>query len=285
MKTRDRKPQQERARIGIGFAAAIAIRIAIMIAMMMLGAFCTGAQAQTDCAEGDSPLDTSPPKDMTVPQLIQKFTAQETKVKEARNHYTHTQDVLVQTLGDKGVNGQFHEIASVSYDDKGKRSEKVTFAEQSTLRDIQMTPEDMDDIREFMPFILTTEEAPQYTLTYAGQQHVDDLDTYVFHLVPKKEEKNKRYYQGKIWVDNRDFEIVKLCGKSVPDVVHLKRNQHMEIRPNFVGYRQLVDGQWFPAYAKVDDTLTFKIQSVHVREIVKLKDYKRVGAAATAAKP
>jgi hypothetical protein len=285
MKTRDRKPQQERARIGIGFAAAIAIRIAIMIAMMMLGAFCTGAQAQTDCAEGDSPLDTSPPKDMTVPQLIQKFTAQETKVKEARNHYTHTQDVLVQTLGDKGVNGQFHEIASVSYDDKGKRSEKVTFAEQSTLRDIQMTPEDMDDIRVFMPFILTTEEAPQYTLTYAGQQHVDDLDTYVFHLVPKKEEKNKRYYQGKIWVDNRDFEIVKLCGKSVPDVVHLKRNQHMEIRPNFVGYRQLVDGQWFPAYAKVDDTLTFKIQSVHVREIVKLKDYKRVGAAATAAKP
>jgi hypothetical protein len=281
MKTRDRKPQPKRARIGIGFAAAIAI----MIAMMMLGAFCTGAQAQTDCAEGDSPLDTSPPKDMTVPQLIQKFTAQETKVKEARNHYTHTQDVLVQTLGDKGVNGQFHEIASVSYDDKGKRSEKVTFAEQSTLRDIQMTPEDMDDIREFMPFILTTEEAPQYTLTYAGQQHVDDLDTYVFHLVPKKEEKNKRYYQGKIWVDNRDFEIVKLCGKSVPDVVHLKRNQHMEIRPNFVGYRQLVDGQWFPAYAKVDDTLTFKIQSVHVREIVKLKDYKRAGAAAPAAKP
>jgi hypothetical protein len=281
MKTRDRKPQPKRARIGIGFAAAIAI----MIAMMMLGVFCTGAQAQTDCAEGDSPLDTSPPKDMTVPQLIQKFTAQETKVKEARNHYTHTQDVLVQTLGDKGVNGQFHEIASVSYDDKGKRSEKVTFAEQSTLRDIQMTPEDMDDIREFMPFILTTEEAPQYTLTYAGQQHVDDLDTYVFHLVPKKEEKNKRYYQGKIWVDNRDFEIVKLCGKSVPDVVHLKRNQHMEIRPNFVGYRQLVDGLWFPAYAKVDDTLTFKIQSVHVREIVKLKDYKRISAAAPAAKP
>jgi hypothetical protein len=282
MKTRDRKPQQKRARSGMGLAAAIAILIAMM---MMLGAFCTVARAQTDCAEGDSPLDTSPPKDMTVPELIQKFTAQETKVKEARNHYTHTQDVLVQTLGDKGVNGQFHEIASVSYDDKGKRSEKVTFAEQSTLRDIQMTPEDMDDIREFMPFILTTEEAPQYTLTYAGQQHVDDLDTYVFHLVPKKEEKNKRYYQGKIWVDNRDFEIVKLCGKSVPDVVHLKRNQHMEIRPNFVGYRQLVDGQWFPAYAKVDDTLTFKIQSVHVREIVKLKDYKRVGAAATAAKP
>jgi hypothetical protein len=134
----------------------------------------------------------------------------------------------------------------------------------------------MDDIRVFMPFTLTTEEVPEYNVTYAGQQHVDDLDTYVFHLVPKTEEKNKRYFQGRVWVDNRDFEIVKLCGKSVPDTVHVKKNQHMEIRPMFVGYRQLVDGLWFPAYAKVDDTLTFKIQSVHVREIVKLKEYKRV---------
>jgi hypothetical protein len=282
MKTRDQKPQPRKARRGSGFAAAMRIPIAMMV---LGGAFCAGVQAQTDCAEGDSPLDTSGPKDMTVPELIQKFTAQETKVKEARTHYTYTQDVLVQTLGEKGVDGQFHEIASVSYDDKGKRAEKVTFAEQSTLREIQVTPEDMEDVREFMPFILTTEEVPEYNLTYAGQQHVDDLDTYVFHLVPKKEEKNKRYFQGKIWVDNRDFQIVKVCGKSVPDRVQVKKKQHMEIRPVFVGYRQLVDGLWFPAYAKVDDTLTFKIQSVHVREIVKLKDYKRAGTAAPAAKP
>jgi hypothetical protein len=273
--TRDRKLRPKSVRGGIGFAAALAI--------LALGALSAGAWAQTDCAEGDSPLDTSPPKNMTVPELIQKLTAQETKVKEARTHYTYTQDVLVQTLGDKGADGQFHETATVSYDGKGRRAEKVMFAEQSTLRGIQLTQEDMDDIRVFMPFLLTSEEAPEYNLTYAGQQHVDDLDTYVFHLVPKKEEKNKRYFQGKIWVDNRDFQIVKLCGKSVPDTVHVKKNQHMEIRPMFVGYRQLVDGLWFPAYAKVDDTLTFKIQSVHVREIVKLKDYKRAGAAA--AKP
>jgi len=283
-----RKPRQKSRRESpeaMGFAPAIAVLIAMMMMIIMMGAFCAGAQAQTDCAEGDSPLDTSPPKNMAVPELIQKFTAQETKVKEARTHYTYTQDVLVQTLGDKGVDGQFHETAIVSYDDKGKRAEKVTFAEQSTLRGIQLTPQDMDDIREFMPFILPTEVVPEYNLTYAGQQHVDDLDTYVFHLVPKKEEKNKRYFQGKIWVDNRDFQIVKVCGKSVPDLVKVKRNEHMEIRPVFVGYRQLVDGLWFPAYAKVDDTLTFKIQSVHVREIVKLKDYKRVGAAAPTAKP
>jgi hypothetical protein len=272
MTMRDRKPRAKRVRGEMGFAAAIAILMA-----MLIGALSAGAWAQTDCAEGDSPLDTAAPKDMAVPELIQKFTAQETKVNEARTHYTFTQDVLVQTVGDTGVDGQFHETASVSYDDKGKRVEKVLFAEQSTLRAIKVTPEDMEDVRVFMPFMLTTEEAAEYNLTYAGQQHVDDLDTYVFHLVPKKEEKNKRYFQGKIWVDNRDFQIVKVCGKSVPDRVQAKKGQHMEIRPVFVSYRQLVDGLWFPVYAKVDDTLTFQIQSVHVREIVKWKDYKLRG--------
>lgn len=264
MTMRDGKPRAKRGRRAMGFAAAVA-----MLMAMLIGA----AWAQTDCAEGDSPLDTAAPKDMTVPELIQRFTAQETKVNEARMHYTFTQDVLVQTLSETGVDGQFHETAIVSYDDKGKRAEKVMFAEQSTLRGIQLTSEDMEDIRGFMPLVLTTEEAAEYNLTYSGQQHVDDLDTYVFHLVPKKEEKNKRYFQGKIWVDNRDFQIVKVCGKSVPDKVQAK-GKHMEIRPVFVSYRQLMNGMWFPVYAKVDDTLTFKIQSVHVREIVKWKDYK-----------
>ena len=191
----------------------------------------------------------------------------------------------MQTLDAKGVDGQFHQTATVSYDDKGKRVENVTFAEQSTLRGIQLTQEDLDDIRIFMPWILTTEEVPQYNLTYAGQQHVDDLDTYVFHVEPKKEEKNQRYFQGRVWIDNRDLQIVKLCGKSVPDVVYAKKNQPMDIRTTFVGYRQVVDGHWFPAYARVDDTLHFQLQSIHLREIVKLTGYKRAGTGAPASTP
>jgi hypothetical protein len=253
--------------------------------IVLVGMLVAGARAQTDCADGNGVLDTNPPKNMTVPELIQKFSAGETKVKEARTHYTYTQDVLVQTLNDTKVDGQFHEITTVSYDDKGRRLEKVTFGEQSTLREVQLTQTDFDDIRIFMPWILTADEVPQYNLTYAGQQHVDDLDTYVFHVEPKKEEKGKRYFQGRVWVDNRDFQIVKLCGKSVPDVVRRKKNQPMDIRPTFVGYRQLVDGHWFPAFARVDDTLHFQVQSIHLREILKLTGYKRAGGATAAAKP
>ena len=231
--------------------------------------------SQTSCADGNGILDNSPPKGISTQEIIQKFGAEETKVRDARSLYTFTQDVLVQTLDGNKVDGQFHEITNVSYDGKGKRIENVTFSEVSTLRNVQITAEDTDDIRVFMQWILPADQLPDYKITYAGQQHVDDLDTYVFHVEPAKQEKDRRYFQGRVWIDNRDFQMVKLCGKTVPEQIRKKKNQPVDVRPTFVGYRQLVDGYWFPAYARVDDTLHFNVQSVQLREIVKFKDYKK----------
>jgi len=245
--------------------------------------------AQTDCADGNGVLDKADPKGMTSQELIQKVVANETKVQEARSHYQFTQDVMVQTLSDNKVDGQYHQITAVSYDDKGHRLENVTFAEQSTLRGIEISAEDMQDIREFMPWILSSDQAPQYNLTYMGRQHVDDLDTYVFHVVPKTEEKNKRYFEGRAWVDDRDLVIVKTCGKSVPEQARpkkKKKNEPVDVRPTFATYRQIIDGNWFPVYSRVDDTLNFGVaDSVHVREIVKFKDYKRAASTQAASKP
>ena len=247
--------------------------------------FSTGLTfAQTDCMESSSPLNTALPTNVTEQQLIQRFTAAEDKVRQARAGYTLTRDVLVQTLEDKAPDGQWHEVAQISFDGKGKPIEKVTYSEVSTLRGIQLSEEDKDDIRIFMPWVFTSDQLPEYKLTYAGQQHVDDLDTYEFHVEPAKLEKNRRYFQGKIWVENRDLQMVKLCGKSVPEQIHVKKHQPVEVRPTFLALRQLVDGWWFPAYARIDDTLHFGVSSVHVREVVKFKDYRKTAAASTSAK-
>jgi hypothetical protein len=218
--------------------------------------------------------------------LIRQLTAQETKVRDARSRHTYTQDVLIQTLNGTAVDGQFHEISEISYDNKGKRVESVKFSEVPTLQGVQLSAADKDDISTFMPWILTADQLPDYKITYAGQQHVDDLDTYVFHVEPLKEEKNRRYFQGRVWVDNRDLQVVKLCGKTVPEQIQKKKKDPIEVRPTFVGYRQIVDGYWFPVYARVDDTLHFGVQSVHLREVVKFKDYKRrEPATAAVSKP
>ena len=231
--------------------------------------------AETNCEEGNGPLNTAQPKGITPQEIIQKFAAKEAVFKEARDHYTYTQDITVQTLDGSTVDGEFHQVQDILYDDKGNRLEQVTFAPQSTLQRIMMTKEDFDDFRNRLPFVLTTEELPQYDILYAGQQHVDEIDTYVFDIAPKKIEKEKRYFQGRIWVDNRDFQIVKTCGKNVPDI-HNKKNENLT--PKFVTYREQIDGQyWFPTYTRADDELHFQTGDVHVREIVKYTNYKRFG--------
>ena len=262
--------------------------IQLGITYVLLCSLLSTAQAQTDCGERNETLDTALPKSMSVEQLIQKLVANEDKVQAARSQYSFTQDLLVRTLDGNVADGQFHQVIKVSYDERGRRVENVSFAEQSTLRGVQMSDTDMDDVRNFMQWILHSEQAPKYNLTYAGRQHVDDLDTYVFHVAPKTLERNKRYFQGRFWVDDRDLQIVKLCGKSVPEAIlnkKKKKNEPVEVRPTFVGYRQIVDGNWFPTYARVDDTLNFGVQSVHVREIVKFTDYKRTARTKAASSP
>jgi len=249
--------------------------LAIVLLVTSLFAISPASQGQTNCEEGNGPLDTAQPKAMSVQEVIQKFGAAEVATKEARLHYTYKQDVLMQTLNGQQVTGEFHEVTTISYDEKGRRQEQVTFAAQSSLRGIQLTQEDMEDIRVFMPLMLTSEDLQQYKLTYAGQQHVDDLDTYEFQVDAKKEEKDKRYFKGRIWVDAQDFQIVKVCGKSGPEKMQVKKHQWPDLHATFVTYRQQVDGRWFPAYTRADDTLRFRAGPVHLRETIKYTGYKR----------
>ncbi len=233
-------------------------------------------RAQADCETGNGTLDSAPPKTMSAQDVVQKLGAAEAATKAARLHYTYRQDVLMQTLSGKDVTGEFHEVTTISYDEKGRRQEAVTFAAQNTLRALQLTANDLEDVRTFMPLILTSEDLQQYKLDYQGQQHVDDLDTYQFRVEPKKkDEKGQRYFEGRIWVDAQDFQMVKVCGKSGPDKVQVKKRERPELHPAFVTYRQLVDGRWFPAYTRVDETLQFKGGAVHMKEIVKYSGYKR----------
>jgi hypothetical protein len=234
-----------------------------------------GLSAETNCDEGNGPLNSAQPRGITPQDVIQKFAAKEAIFKEARNHYTYSQEIIVQTLDGNTVDGEFRQKQDILYDDRGNRVEEVTYAPPPTLQRILMTKEDFDDFRNRLPFVLTTEDMPQYDILYAGQQKVDELDTYVFDIAPRHIEKDKRYFQGRIWVDNRDFQIVKTCGKNVPDI---RKKGSENLTPKFVTYREQIDGQyWFPTYTKADDYLHFSNGDVHVREILKYTNYKRFG--------
>lgn len=256
-----------------------AMLVVFISALLLMPAALMG---QTNCDEGTSTLNPAQPKDMTPQQIIDKFAAREEIFRQARNNYLYTQDITVQELDGNTVSGEFRLVQEITYDDKGARIENVTFAPQNTLRQLILSRDDYEDFRYKMAFIMTTSDLPQYNLLYVGQQHQDEIDTYVFDVAPKTFAKGQRYFQGRIWVDNRDFQIVKSCGKTVPDIIankKKKKNAQENLSPKFVTYREQIDGKyWFPTYIKADDTLHFSNNDVHMREIIKLTNYKRFGS-------
>src|SRR5207302_2188595 len=157
-------------------------------------------------------------------------------------------------------------------------------APQSTLAQIAMSPEDIDDIRHRLPFVLTAEEIPEYDILYVGQQQEDELHCYVFDIAPKRIEGKKRYFQGRIWVDDQDFQIVKTTGKSVPDIKIMKKKKLEEnLFPRFTTWREQIDGKyWFPTFSSADDTLHFNRNDIRIKQTLKFTNYQRVSSTTKA---
>jgi hypothetical protein len=244
----------------------------------------TGVLTAVPAATQEGSLENTPPKGVTPQEIITHFAAKEKEFKEAREHYTYRQDIKVQTRDGDTVTGEYHEVFDVLYDDKGHRIENVVFAPQSSLEQggLGLDEGDVQDFRNRLPFVLTSEEVPEYNILYAGQQQEDTLHCYVFDIAPKQIVGKKRYFQGRIWVDDRDFQIVKTYGQAVPEIRDTKKkgNKEEHLYPKFTTWREQIDGTyWFPTYTRADDTLHFNLNDIHIREIVKYEDYKRFGSS------
>ena len=236
--------------------------------------------AQYVCEFGNGPLDSAQPSGITTNEIIERFATKESTFKAARQHYAYTVDVTVQTMNGNAVDGTFHQESEVSVNDRGEPLERTTFAPQNTLRGLSLSKEDLDDIRERLPFVLTADRLSQFSITYAGHQHVDELGAYVFDISPKNEKKQPGPppgFKGRVWVDDHDFVVVKTCGKARPDENAGSRNRNApaNLTPTFVTYREQVDGKyWFTTYARADEFLHFPNGGVHIRELVKYSAYK-----------
>ena len=233
---------------------------------------------------GEGPLNPAKPVGTTTDAIIQRFAAKEKEFKLAREHYTFRQSIKVQAMDGDTVKGEYSETFDVLTDDKGRRSENVVFAPQSSLEQggVSMGQSDLDDLRDRLPFVLTTDELGDYDILYMGQQQQDELHTYVFDVAPKRIEKGKRYFQGRIWVDDQDFQIVKTNGKNVPQIHNAKHPEKENLSPSFMTWRTQIDGKyWFPTYTLADETLHFSLEDVRLREILHYDDYKRFGSSST----
>jgi len=242
----------------------------------------SAAAAQTAPSQATQVVNRSGSPEDTA-RIIRAFTQKESEFRKALNEYGFTREAVIQTLAYGGqISGEYVRTSRFVFDDSGNRFEKILRFPIPTVKAIQVTPEDIEDLGGIQAFALESSKINEYDFAYVGKEKIDELSLYVFDVTPKvlsdqrrlaamkKSKTPERYFQGRVWVDDQDYQIVKARGKGVPE---------FEQRfPTFETYREQIDGKyWFPTYSYADDELTFKDgNSVHVRMRIKYKDFERL---------
>ncbi|HEX8162636.1 MAG TPA: hypothetical protein VF538_12235 [Pyrinomonadaceae bacterium] len=249
------------------------IRFYSLLAAALCGLALAAASPRASAQQTQSASARVDASGVDVDRIIRSFVSKERAFRVALNQYSFKRDAVVQTVGMGGqITGEFYRVSRYTFDDKGQRYEKVLLAPVPTLTEVQLTPEDIDDLSGVQIFALEPSNIDQYNFTYAGKDHIDELDLYVFDVAPKvmPDPKTKvRLFQGRVWVDVEDLQVVKVRGKGVPE--------GKQRFPTFETYREQIDGKyWFPTYTSSDEVLTFPNgQVVHIRFRVKLSEFAR----------
>ena len=234
------------------------------------------APAQNGPSSAAPQSSTLGPPTLPVDEIIQKFAAREAEFKTERDNFTYTQTFTIQTLDSSGrPDGEYMMTSEIVFTPAGKRFERVTYAPAPTLERISLSQQDLDDLEHVQPFVLTTSELPKYNVKYVDHVQLDELSAYEFEVAPKTLEKNQRYFQGRVWVEDKDLEIVKSDGKAVPDI---RKGGQENVFPRFETFRENVEGHfWFPTYTRSNDILRFRSGDIPIRMVVKYENYKRFG--------
>lgn len=214
-----------------------------------------------------------PADELTPDEIIQRFAARESEFADVWEQYTYRQTFIVEVLSDEErVKEKLTIEMEVYFTSDGARRMR-RLSERGGLYSVGLTDEDLHDAVNVQPFALTTEQLPAYKIGYEGREPVDELDTYVFRVRPRTIEKGQRYFDGRIWVDTEDLQIVRTVGKAVPETSDNKF-------PRFETIRQQVDGKyWFPVWTHADDKLKFGNfifrNTVHIRQWILYRDFQR----------
>jgi outer membrane lipoprotein-sorting protein len=224
-------------------------------------------------SSAQAPSQSPPKKELAPDEIIKAFASKESEFYEAWMQYTYRQSANIQIVSVNGYPSKerMSIVSDVIFRDDGSREVRVT-QRSGRLKSVLWTDADSEVINNLQPFALTAKDLSLYDLKYEGKERVDELSCYVFSVKPKSTRGGRLYFQGKIWVDDQDLQVVRTVGKPVPQ----KRNEQF---PDFETIRQMVDNKyWFPVWTHADSTLHFDQQAVRIEETITYEDYRKFGA-------
>jgi hypothetical protein len=215
-------------------------------------------------------------------EIIKRFAANEVVMQKQYDAYNYMQMIRVEELTDPG--GKFTVTGEVYTRPDGQRYLRITKKPESNLKVSDFALEDVKAIAALPLFVLTLDEIPNYTFKYAGQDKLDQINTYVFQVKPKQLSRTRRLFDGVIWVDDQDFVIVKSFGKFVSEIAgngtKLPFTMFETFRENFQ------NKYWLPTYTRSDDYLQGADNAEqHLRLVIRATDFKLNTSPAPTAPP
>ncbi|HEV2715529.1 MAG TPA: hypothetical protein VGU64_09725 [Terriglobales bacterium] len=215
-------------------------------------------------------LDRSAP--LSEANVIQQFIETEIKQREALNQHTFKRDVVLQTIGPNGnVTGEYIRNSQFLFDDKGKRIERVLYHPASTIHEMRITREDIQDLAGSQLFGVDITELSKYQFKVVAPDRLGSGGLIAIDVTPSiqpdPQRMAERFFVGRIWIDPNTFQVVKTDGSVEP--------QGKQRFPHFETWREPINSVFvFPVRTSADDILHFPARDVHYRISVRYYDYK-----------
>ena len=254
-----------------------------LMAILLLSVYAIAAQETSiasDTNTGFTPhhlnsaIDSEPPPlPLSSKAIILAFLKSETETRDALNQHTFKRDVVLQTIGPNGeVTGEYIRNSQFLFDDRGNRIERVLYHPSSTIREMRITKEDIQDLAGAQLLGVDIAETGKYRLSYLGTDFVDSRAAFVIDVAPTttpdSQHMKERFFVGRVWVDANTFRVIKVKGIVEP--------QGKQRFPMFETRRAAIaEALVFPNLTTADQTLRFPNRDVHYRINVKYYDYKR----------
>jgi hypothetical protein len=231
----------------------------------------------------------SPPEAAPIPpeKIIESFAAREDEYVRAHTLYSFKRSIRLLEIDPGGEKaGEILQESEVYLADNGRRYERTTKETTQRFLDIKSGSVDAQKSAQVPLFPLVSNQLKYYDLIYKGSQPLDELNTYIFQVKPKRLLPQYRLFSGIIYVDDQDFAIVKLYGKW--SALNDEDSEGVPTRDNpfslYEMYYENVDGKyWFPSYIHSEAYVKTKGGEEQLRITVKMTDFKVAKPVATPA--
>lgn len=228
---------------------------------------------------------SAPPPPLPPEEIIKHFSQKEEEFRLARPGYSSRKIIRLQEFGDDGSpTGELQVTIEPAVTSSGRPYDKIVDQTNSTLRVLHFESEDLGRLLAIPAFVLTPGQLAKYDLIYVGKEQVDEVNCYMFRVKPKQVERTHNYFEGLVWVDDRDLAVVKTYGKWINETGDVR----MPELPftYFETYRENAAGKfWFPNYLRSDDSVHQKDHETRIRLTIRWSDFKPLATASMAPTP